>query len=167
MSTTTRDGTIRAARGDDFEVVARLLERHGRAAVTDETRADAQAVFRAQVVDPAAHHMVLEDAAGAVVGFCSLHFRTRLNYPSEEAWIADLCVEDHSRGAALARVLLEEAERRAAERGCWQLAIESRHSQAEAHELFRRLRMRDAGRYFVKPLGGADYGRRFAGGGIS
>ena len=167
MSTTIREGTIRAARGDDFETVTRLLERDGRAAVTDETRADVEAVFRAQVVDANAHHMVLEDGAGAIVGFCSLHFRTRLNYPSEEAWIADLCVEDHSRGGALARALIEEAERRAAERGCWQLALESRHAQAEAHELFRRLRMRDAGRYFVKQLNGADYGRRFAGGGIS
>jgi len=143
---------MRAARGDDFEEVTALLEKLGRAQVTDATQDDARAVFRQQVVDPAAHHLVVEDAEGRLVAFCSLHFRTRLNYPTEEAWIPDLIVAEHARSQGIAMALLEEAERRALRRGCWHLTLESGHQRAEAHALYRRFRMRDAGRYFSKPL---------------
>ena len=144
--------TIRAARGDDFEAVTSLLERLGRATVTQDTRDDALAVYRQQVVDPDVHHMVVEDGAGEIIAFCSLHFRTRLNYATEEAWIPDLFVADVARRQGVARSLLEEAERRAVARGCWHLTLESGHQRAEAHQLYRSFRMRDAGRYFSKPL---------------
>ena len=143
--------SIRAARGDDFEAVARLLEALGRAPVTDATRAEVEALFRQQVVDPTAHHMVAEDA-GEVVAFCSLHFRRRLNFVAEEAWIPDLFVADAARRQGIAMALLEEVERRALARGCGQLTLESGHQRAEAHDLYRRFRMRDAGRYFTKRL---------------
>ena len=155
---------MRAARRDDFDAVTALLEKLGRAAVTDATREDARAVYHQQVIDPNAHHLVVEDAEGNLVAFCSLHFRTRLNYPTEEAWIPDLIVEDenaearrtflaeHARSQGIAMALLEEAERRALDRGCWHLTLESGHQRAEAHALYRRFRMRDAGRYFSKPL---------------
>ena len=87
-----------------------------------------------------------------LVAFCSLHFRTRLNYATEEAWIPDLIVAEHARREGIAMALLEEAERRALARGCWHLTLESGHQRAEAHALYRRFRMRDAGRYFSKPL---------------
>lgn len=148
--------TIRAARGDDFEAVAALLEALGRAPVTGATREDARAVFRHQVLDPNAHHMVVEDDRREVVAFCSLHFRSRLNQPTEEAWIADLYAGDGTRGRALGRALLEEAERRAIARDCFQLTIESGHQAAEAHELFRAVRLRDAGRSFSKRLPARD-----------
>jgi GNAT superfamily N-acetyltransferase len=144
--------TIRAARGDDFEAVTALLEKLGRATVTDDTTDDARWVYRQQVVDPSAHHMVVEAAGGEIVAFCSLHFRTRLNHPTEEAWIPDLIVAEHARQSGIALALLEEAERRALERGCWHLTLESGHQRAEAHALYRRFRMRDAGRYFSKSL---------------
>jgi PhnO protein len=149
--------TIRQARGDDFEAVTALLEGLGRPRVTDATRDDARAVFRSQVVDPASHHLVAEDEAGELVAVCSLHFRTRLNQTTEEAWVPDLFVAEHARLRGIAFALLEEAERRARERGCWHLTLESGHQRAEAHALYRRFRMRDAGRSFSKllPAGGA------------
>ena len=147
---------MRAARWDDFDAVTGLLEKLGRAEVTEATREDARAVFMQQVVDPAAHHLVVEDAAGEIVALCSLHFRRRLNYLTEEAWIPDLFVAEHARRDGIALALLEEAERRALERGCWHLTLESGHQRAEAHALYRRFRMRDAGRYFSKPLPPAD-----------
>ena len=148
------DFTIRAARGDDFAGVTALLESLGRKTVTDDTRADAEAVFHEQVVDPCAHHMVVEGGAGELVGFCSLHFRKRLNHPTEEAWIPDIYVAEVARRQGIARALLEEAERRALERGCWHLTLESGHQRAEAHALYRSFRMRDAGKQFSKPLRG-------------
>jgi GNAT superfamily N-acetyltransferase len=146
--------TIRAARGDDFEAVTRLLEALGRAQVTDATRDQVRAVFREQVVDSAAHHMVAEDASGEIVAFCSLHFRRRLNHAAEEAWIPDLFVAERARRGGIGVALLEEAERRANARGCGQLTLESGHQRAEAHHLYRSFRMRDAGKSFTKRLEG-------------
>ncbi|HEX8054999.1 MAG TPA: GNAT family N-acetyltransferase [Thermoleophilaceae bacterium] len=146
------DHAIRAARGDDFDGVTALLEGLGRPTVTDDTRDDARAVYRAQVLDPNTHHMVAVAPGGDLVGFCSLHYRTRLNHASEEAWVPDLFVAEHARYRGIGRGLLEEAERRAIARGCWHLTLESGHQRAEAHALYRGFRMRDSGRQFSKLL---------------
>jgi GNAT superfamily N-acetyltransferase len=146
------DHTIRGARGDDFDAVVALLEGLGRPTLTDATREDARAVYRAQVLDPNAHHMVVASPTGELVGFCSLHYRTRLNHATEEAWIPDLYVAEHARNRGIGRGLLEEAERRAIARGCWHLTLESGHQRAEAHALYRNFRMRDSGRQFSKLL---------------
>ncbi len=143
---------VRAARGGDFEAVTALLEALGRPTVTDETRAECRAIFEAQVVAPAAHHLVAEDDEGRVVGFCSLHFRDRLNYAVPEAWVPDLIVAEDARRRGIGRALLEEAERRARDRGCSVLTLESAYRRAEAHDLYRDFRMRDAGKSFYKPL---------------
>ena len=143
---------VRAARRDDFEAVTALLEELGRPAVTAATREECRAVYEDQVVHPDAHHIVAEDDAGAVVAFCSLHFRGRLNWPSAEAWVPDLLVTDRARRAGVGRALLDEAQRRARERGCHGLQLESGSQRAEAHHLYRRFGMRDVGKSFHKVL---------------
>ena len=143
---------IRAARRDDFEAVTGLLEELGRPRVLGESREDeCRAVYDEQIVDPDTHHIVAEDDTG-VVAFCSLHFRPRLNHPSQEAWIPDLIVTERARRAGIGQALLDEAERRARERGCHFLALESGYQRAEAHHLYRMSRMRDVGKSFVKDL---------------
>ena len=154
MSTLRPGYTLRQARGDDFEAVSALLHELGRDPIEEDEADDCRAVFRQQVIDPDRHHMVVvDDEERAIAGFCSLSFRSRLNHATEEAWIADLCVTGRARDDGAELALLEEAERVAIERGCWQLAHESGHQHAEAHELLRRFHMRDAGRYFRKRLG--------------
>lgn len=143
---------VRAARGDDFDAVTELLELLGRAPVTAATCEDCFAIFEQQVVDPRCHHIVCEDEDGRVVGFCSLYFRPRLNYPSEEAWIADLIVAEAARMRGVGYALLDEAERRSRDRGCHALTLESGYRRAEAHHLYSRARMRDAGKQFWKDL---------------
>jgi ribosomal protein S18 acetylase RimI-like enzyme len=142
---------VRAARRDDFEDVVRLLEELGRPPVTAATEDDCRAVYDAQIVDPYAHHIVVEEAAG-VVAFASLHFRSRLNRATEEAWIPDLIVTEGARRRGIGRALLDEAERRARERGCHGVVLESRYDRAEAHHMYRRFRMRDSGKAFSKEL---------------
>ena len=93
-----------------------------------------------------------ESPAGAVVAFCSLHYRSRLNYPTPDAWIPDLIVTFSERGKGTARALLGEAERRARERGCWALTLESGYQRKEAHALYLSLGLEDKGLYFGKPL---------------
>jgi GNAT superfamily N-acetyltransferase len=143
---------IRPARGDDFEAVTALLEALGRPTVTDETRADCRAVFEQQVVDPRSHHSVAETSDGDIVGFCSMHFRARLNHPTDEAWIPDLIVREEARGAGIGRKLMEEQERRARSHGCHVLALESAYFRAEAHAFYLSLKLRDSAKAFVKQL---------------
>jgi GNAT superfamily N-acetyltransferase len=140
---------VRAARRDDFEHVTRLLELLGRPLVTAASEDDCRAVFEEQITDPDTHHILAEDASG-IVGFASLHFRSRLNHPTEEAWIPDLVVAEEARRKGVGRALLDEAERRARERGCHRLQLESGYRRAEAHHMYRQFRMRDDGKYFVK-----------------
>lgn len=142
---------VRAARRDDFEAVTRLLEELGRPQVSAATEADAHAVFDAQIVDPDSHHIVVEDASG-VIAFASLHFRSRLNHPTQEAWIPDLIVDERARRQGVGRMLLDEAEQRSRERGCHVLVLESGYQRAEAHHMYRQFRMRDVGKSFTKPL---------------
>jgi GNAT superfamily N-acetyltransferase len=143
---------IRPATRADFEAVTGLLEVLGRPTVTDETREDCIAVFEEQVVDANAHHIVAEDADGVVVGFCSLHFRERLNHPTEEAWVPDLIVAEAARRRGIAAEILAEVERRARARECHAIQLESGYQRAEAHHLYRRSQFRDAGKSFYKPL---------------
>lgn len=140
---------VRAARRDDFEAVAGLLELLGRPRVTAETEADCRAVYDEQIVDPNSHHIVVEDSSG-VVAFASLHFRGRLNQPAQEAWIPDLIVAERVRRRGVGRALLDEAERHARERGCYTLSLESGYQRAEAHHMYRQFKMRDAGKSFYK-----------------
>ena len=142
---------IRAARRDDFEAVSALLAElgGGRPAVTPATEEDCRAVFEAQIFDPNAHHIVAEDGNG-IVAFASLHFRTRLNHATEEAWIPDLIVAESARRQGIGRALLEEAEARARDRGCHDLQLESAYRRAEAHHMYRQFGMRDDGKAFSK-----------------
>lgn len=143
---------IRRAERLDFAAVTALLEELGRARVTDETREICRAVFDRHLADDRAAHLVAEDADGAVIGFCSLHFRDRLNYPTPDAWVPDLIVTAKARRRGMARALLSEAERLARERRCWQLTLESAYHRTEAHSVYSSVGMQDIGKTFRKAL---------------
>ncbi|MEA2458597.1 MAG: hypothetical protein QOC95_1569 [Thermoleophilaceae bacterium] len=145
---------VRAARRDDFEAVTRLLELLGRPQVPPAAEADCRAVFEEQITDPGAHHIVAEDSAG-VIAFASLHFRSRLNHATEEAWVPDLIVAEEARRKGVGRALLDEIQRRARERGCHRIELESAYKRAEAHHMYRQFGMRDDGKSFSKELAAA------------
>jgi GNAT superfamily N-acetyltransferase len=149
---------VRAARRDDFEAVSDLLER-GLRLPAARGSADARAVFDEQVVDPNAHHLVAEGDHG-IVGFCAVVFRTRVNWPTPEAWIGDFFVADISVNADAARALLDEVQRRARERECHAIVLESGYRHAEEHDLFRGFHMRDVGKQFRRDLGAPVRGDR-------
>ena len=144
---------VRSAEPRDFEAVTTLLELLGRKEVTDETRDRCREIYAAQVSDPTADHLVAEDDGGEIVGFCSLHFRKRLNYTTPEAWVPDLVVSEKLRRTGIGKALLEHAEHRAIERNCWALSLESAHHRVEAHRFYAAFGMRDMGKSFRKLLG--------------
>jgi GNAT superfamily N-acetyltransferase len=142
---------VRLAAAEDFDSATRLLEELGRARVTDETREACRAMFERHLTDDRAAHLVSEEG-GALVGFCSLHFRDRLNFTTPDAWVPDLIVSEAARRRGAARALLAEAERLARERGCWQLTLESGHQRHQAHRLYAAYEMADSGKQFTKFL---------------
>jgi GNAT superfamily N-acetyltransferase len=144
---------VRDAEPQDFDAVTDLLERLGRAKVTDATRDRCREIYAAQMSDPTANHLVAENDDGELVGFCSLHFRNRLNHATAQAWIPDLFVLESARRQGVASALLEEAERRALDRNCWDFTLESAYQRTEAHQLYLNFGMRDVGKYFRKLLG--------------
>jgi GNAT superfamily N-acetyltransferase len=140
--------TVRPVTLADFDAVTALLVELGRPEVTDETASAARAVFDRQVEDDDFDHLVAVDDDGRVVGFCSLQYRARLNHPTPQAWIPDLIVAEGVRSTGVGRALLAEAERRARERGCHDLVLESAYFRKRAHAFYLREGMTDAGKAF-------------------
>ena len=143
---------VRLAGPGDFEAVTALLEELGRARVTEQTEAAARTVYERSLADDRAAHLVAEDEAGSVIGFCSLHFRDRLNFPTPDAWVPELIVTAPARRHGAGRALLEEAGLLGRERGCCQLTLESAYFREEAHRLYAAVGMDDLGKYFRKEL---------------
>jgi GNAT superfamily N-acetyltransferase len=144
---------VRPAQEEDFGTITRLLEELGRPAVTLRTRAECKAIFAEQLADPNAEHLVAVTDRDMIVGFCSLHFRSRLNQPDPQAWIPDLIVDSARRGRGVARLLLAAAEERAHERGCFEVTVESSsYARNEADLLYTGAGMTDAGKSFRKAL---------------
>jgi GNAT superfamily N-acetyltransferase len=143
--------TIRTAQESDFAQITELLEELGRPRVTNATYGELRDLFLSQLSDADTEHLVAIDA-GAVIGFCSLHFRRRLNRVEPEAWIPDLIVTQDARGHGTARALLLEVEERARRRGCWAVTLESGNDRREAHLLYRAAGMAELGKSFGKPV---------------
>ncbi len=138
---------VRVARQEDLPAVTALLEILGRPALTAGQEERVRTVYEEQLAEPGAHHLVAE-RDGELMGFCSLHFRSRLNQTQLEAWIPDLVVSPGARRQGVARALLEAAVSAARERQCHQLTLESGYARGDAHRLYERFGMTDAGKSF-------------------
>jgi len=138
---------VRPAHLEDLTAVTALLEILGRPAVATDREGGFKAVFEEQLADARTHHLVAE-GDGELVGFCSLHFRGRLNQSQLEAWIPDLVVSPAARRQGVAQALLEAAVSAARERHCHQLTLESGYARLNAHRLYERFGMTDAGKQF-------------------
>ncbi len=87
---------------------------------------------------------------GEVVGFIDLEFRLRLNFAQEEAWVPDLVVAEASRSRGAGSALLAEALKRARERGCFALELESAVWRERAHAFYVREGMTHSGHAFTR-----------------
>jgi GNAT superfamily N-acetyltransferase len=141
---------VRLAGPADFDPVSALLEELGRPAVTD--RDACLAVYERDLADPEAQHLLAEDDDGRIVGFCSLHFRPRLNQTSPQAWVPDLIVTEDARSMKVGHALLSEAVKRARERGCHHFTLESAHWREDAHRFYANFGLSDDGLSFGEAL---------------
>lgn len=138
---------VRPATAQDFTAVAGLLAELGRPAVTQQTEAAARELYRRHLARTDTASLVAE-SDGQIVGFLSLEFRERLNQVRPQAWIPDLIVTPSYRQRGIAKALLAEAFARARERGCFGITLESGAHRKEAHQLYLRVGMEDAGKFF-------------------
>jgi GNAT superfamily N-acetyltransferase len=143
---------VRPVTAEDFRAVCGLLAELGRPTVSDTTSDACRSAFAADLEDDGADHLLAVDERGTPVGFLSLHYRRRLNHPTLEAWVPDLIVNERARGLGVGRALLAEAERRARERGCHRLALESGYGRTRAHGVYLAAGMTDGGKFFTKEL---------------
>jgi GNAT superfamily N-acetyltransferase len=143
---------VRPISAGDYAAVCALLTELGRPAITQDTDAACRAAFESDLADDGADHLVAVSDDGTVVGFCSLHYRPRLNQTTLEAWVPDLVITESLRGGGAGGALLGEAERRARARGCHQLVLESAYFRTRAHKFYETSGMTDAAKAFVKKL---------------
>lgn len=95
---------------------------------------------------------LVADDGGALVGLVDVEFRQRLNFLSPQAWVPDLVVAESARGRGVGRALLEAAEERARERGCWGMSLESAAWRTDSHAFYQRVGWKPTGRSFTRPL---------------
>jgi len=141
----------RRAAAEDGSAVALLLTELGRSPATELTEARFQGHFLMQLEDPQTSHLVAE-VDGVVVGFCSLHFRQRLNRMKPQAYVPDLIVSADARGLGAGRKLIARAIDLAKAAGCWSMMLDSGHNRIEAHHLYRSVGFRDVGIHFQLEL---------------
>lgn len=119
--------SIREARISDREELVELLceieatKPAGRA--PSETRARLESALPLAVESSATVLLVSVSGAGAIQGYCSFHLAPFLFLAGSEAYLTELFVRPSSRGLGIGTQLLEEAQRRAEERGCSRLSL--------------------------------------------
>jgi len=141
---------VRPAMAADIPALLPLLAELGRPQA-DLADARVTDVYRQHIADPDRLVLVAE-LGGRIVGALDGTYRTRLNWPTRELWIADLIVTESARGQGIGRALMDDAITRARQAGCHGLALESGHSRQVAHQLYQSLGFKDKGIFFVLDL---------------
>jgi GNAT superfamily N-acetyltransferase len=66
--------------------------------------------------------------------------------------VPDLVVAESARGTSAGRALLEEAERRSRERGCWGMTLESANWRDSSHAFYQHVGWNDTGKSFTRAI---------------
>jgi GNAT superfamily N-acetyltransferase len=141
---------VRLATEADIPVLLLLLEELGRPhADPSDTRVTD--VYCQHIADPDRLVLVAE-LAGRIIGTVEGTFRTRLNWPTRELWVADLVVTESAQGNGAGRALMHDLVARARQAGCRRVALESVHSRHVAHRMCQSLGFQDRGVYLVLNL---------------
>ncbi len=125
------DFTIREARGEDFPDPPLLRQLWP---TKDFDPARTQAAFLAGLERPDHAYLVLVDEA--VLGFASVIYHNSLWLDGELAVLAELVVDESSRGRGLGSSLVDEIARLAQTRGCPRLELDSALHRTEAHAFY-------------------------------
>jgi N-acetylglutamate synthase-like GNAT family acetyltransferase len=145
--------TIRDARPDDADAIARLLDQLGYP--TDPTAVESR-LERLRIVGD---RLVVAEVDGEVVGLAQLHVSPTMALERPAAKIDGLVVDESYRGRGVGRALVAEMEAEARVRGCSLLYITTAARRQDAHEFYRRVGLKETGLRFAKPLDQTDTSR--------
>lgn len=142
----TRSVRFRAAAADDLPAIVRLLADDPlgaeRERVTDPLPRAYPDAFAAIAADPN-NELIVADRDGAVVGVLQLTFVPSLTWQGRwRAMVEGVRVSAAARGGGVGQAMVEEAIRRARERGCHQLQLTTHKSRLDAHRFYERLGFR-------------------------
>jgi GNAT superfamily N-acetyltransferase len=143
---------IRDARAEDWPQVSDLLAELGRPDVRADDEEPRHGEAFTRYLERADTLMLVADDDGDLVGFVDVEFRQRLNFLTPQAWVPDLVVTERVRGQGVGRALLEAAEGRARERGCWGMSLESAVWREGTHAFYERVGWSPTGLSFTRPL---------------
>ena len=136
--------TIRPALPDDAPFIARILRSLGWFdCARKETQEQTQARVRRHIglcnADNSHSVYVAENAAGAVVGYVSVHWLPYLFLPGPEGYLSELFVDEQYRGRGIGKVLLKSVIQEAKRRSCARLIlITSRERESYRREFYAK-----------------------------
>jgi GNAT superfamily N-acetyltransferase len=141
---------------DDARAVARLCTELGYPASEDQVRRRFRALGGAEDREL----LVAHSDVGDVVGWVHAHV-SRLLHTDPVAEILGLVVDEARRGKGIGRLLMAEAERWAAKKGCGEARLRSNVFRQDAHRFYEGIgyEVRATSLVFHKALGGRVPGR--------
>lgn len=138
--------TIRDARPEDAEAIARLLGQLGYPAKSASIRSRLE---RLLIVGD---RVVVADLDDNVVGLAQLHVSPTIEHEQPAAKLSALVVDESHRGKGIGRALVEAVEAEARARLCVLLLLTTSARREDAHEFYRRVGMEETGKRFTKVL---------------
>ena len=133
--------TIRDADRRDVEPIGAILEEIGVTKLLAEPDALTRQRLRHAIVsaDDTTHSVLVAECEGEVIGFLAVHWTHNFRQ-GIDGFVSDLFVRSDRRGAGGGTLLVAEAKRRAAARGCQRLVLfNSRRSEAYDRSFYPKL----------------------------
>ncbi|MFM9054678.1 MAG: GNAT family N-acetyltransferase [Solirubrobacterales bacterium] len=131
---------IRVAGPSDADAVTGLIAAFrdylDRATPTEEGIGEAVSTLLA---DPGTEYLL---AGEPEVGLAQVRYRPSVWTGSEDAWLEDVFVLEEARGDGVGRLLTEAAVRRAGQRGCGRIQLESNAANEAAIKLYESIGFR-------------------------
>jgi N-acetylglutamate synthase-like GNAT family acetyltransferase len=138
--------TIRDARPDDADAIARLLEQLG---YPTDAAAVPSRLERLRIVGD---RLVVAELEGKVVGLAQLHVSPTMALERPAAKIDGLVVDESCRSQGIGSALVAEMEAEARARGCSLLYLTTATRREDAHDFYRGVGLEETGKRFGKTL---------------
>jgi N-acetylglutamate synthase-like GNAT family acetyltransferase len=139
--------TIRDARPEDAQALARLIEQLGY-----PTSPDAVVRRVDLLASSEADRLVVAELEGRVVGLASVHISLSVEYDEPSAKLSAIVVDSDYRRRGIGEALVAEIEAEARARGCCLVFLTTAERRGEAHAFYRRIGFEETGRRFAKWL---------------
>jgi ribosomal protein S18 acetylase RimI-like enzyme len=131
----SNDPTVRNASPSDALVISRLI-----AALASGLAESSPATphYVADVLQRGACQVLLAEREGTALGVLSYYFHPSLYHAADSCLIEELVVAPEARRQGVGTVLLEEAIRRARERGCVEVSLGVMRNNKDAQRFYER-----------------------------